>query len=89
MVKEFHAEEAKELRKILVIMCVTHIFYSLFLSVSWILKIIDFCLTILSYKAILRLEKPKILLYMVSIFLLVLIGLTHLPNSSSFKSGYY
>jgi len=82
----FKSKEAKNLRYCLELLMIYHLFNFIFTDISIYWKPVDTLLLYLTYKATLKLEKLYIIGYIISQFLLVIIGLSHLLFYQHFRS---
>lgn len=87
---KFLAAEANNLRFCLEIIFIVHMFNLLFTDISLVWKIVDTLLAFLTFRASLKLEKLYIFAYLLSLFMLLCIGLSHIPYPNNFNSitGY-
>lgn len=84
--KMFLATEALELRYSLEIMQIYHAINLVFLPMGVIMKILDLIFLLLTIYTSIRLEKPYILGYSITLFIMVCIGISHFPFPHNFVS---
>ena len=83
--KKFISPEAMDLRYLLEVLCLYHLFNILFLNISIFMKLCDIGFTYLTLHSALHLSKVHIVGYAISASILICIGLSHLPYFGNFR----